>query len=46
MSNKTEKESITKTIKTYTEEIYHKSKKTEYIGISSKNSKSIFKNFS
>lgn len=45
MSNKTEKESITKTtIKTYKEEIYHKSKKTEYIGISSKNSKSNFKN--
>jgi len=43
MSNKTEKEDNIKktTIKTYKEEIFHKTKKTEYIGISRKNSKSI-----
>jgi len=41
MSNvHSEKETITKTIKTYKEEIIHKTKKTEYIGISSKSSKS------
>jgi hypothetical protein len=41
MSNiDSDKETITKTIKSYKEEIIQTSKKTEYIGISSKSSKS------